>query len=1817
MLDGLRGCVVTSLRQEVGAVANMNALLMKQMLEHAEQQGATLTFDTSSVEDQALLEEVERMRVDGKLKRNNGQASRLVSIKDEHARLVEESQAMQAKNDVLEAMSEKRLNESPQFQQLKKLVSSKSQQVMEWEEFTGFVIDQVLALTREAPRADRLKVRSLGARDKPSVSRSSVRRVRYEKHLGCVFSCTGPVVEVWDPAMRADVAESLVDGSTRQRSGGGSSAAADSAKGFFAYAPYEAARGFEMGVSAALPCPEDDHDHDGGSKGYGGSRRSLHGANPNKSRDGAPVNVVALDVKYIKASNLLMVLRSDLTLAFFLADSNFVRVGLAKTAFQQYVLEHCAVTGLAFTSGCDGTIQSFAIDSCNSGDGDQQQHVLVTATPVGVLRRHTDVVQDLLTVNGSEAEGGQRLVSCGLDRRVCVWDIAKGTFAQSKHGNRAAIRSLAFDPGDNLLLGAGVEGEVLVWDMFARLGAPLFRMQGHRTPVLSVACAPGKGRASSLDDTGKMILWDTRRNASVDNNERYLCQVDCSSNRPSSLDIVSDDSTDYFRFLQGARIRILSPGHDGPVSGMVYIKEDKVIVTGGWDRSLRVYDEVPREGDPPLLRKVEGAHSSDINVVAVSQRLSLIASGSAGGTCKLWDFQLLYCEGTCSVGNEVLCLCFLEPYPLVAVGDAGGYVSIFPVRPWVEGGGGGRCDALLRFANDQQAEGTIEGPAAVTCLTCFTHTVRRSLAGGNDAGAACVEVHVDASAGVGGDAATAATGVGGGDRGGGMERMVVYTGDDNGTVRAWEVGMLDTLASPSGLGYHAVREEDLPRSRSNYDPRRRFYKQADAPTPPQDANTGAVEVPESSKALMENLDPGVSAATGILEDSDGVPRKRGSNLKAQHGLGGELDERGGPQPKTTSIAFAEGVTLAGEWTPHSEAVVSLEVLQDPPSLLTASRDRSVKLRALPTTSINRAATEKVGPMSQDPDPLPTPNDNDEDGDEADQDSVTHRDPPRPPPAKPEDQGPVSGTDGASQEPRAGGGSSGAVDVPGGCPPSSTGTVGSLACSLTSSRTTTSATPPPHGHDLATLTLGRIADACRRDTYSFPVDLKGRGEGRAVEARAVLQAIEEIEVRKERRKKEQAALNRARDGAAAAAAAAAAEAAAAATRATSMAAATIIPFDRLPGQQEPSLLDYSHELQGQVGPVLGTGSWLPPGNECHSGGMAFRTGEATLLAADVTPATTGEAPCAEEGPLTSINGEGTDVKGERGGGDRAREERGCDTHPAHVEVAPWRQLANGDPDDTRRTAEDNRTAEGITFAGHSGAEDDASEAPMSVADPRRSHPAAVGEDRGARRGAGAGAGEGGPVPGIDINESLLDAVTAKVKTRHTPRRRLPAYLSASPDGFGAASRWGALSKAHLEFHRLGTAGLLSSLSCPSLKQHLDGISNCKRGASCSIVRAARAPGMTRLRASCRGRQEALPPCGTPLTPADLDVLAQKHEQAQAEWKRRLEDFTAFAAGSGASTPGQGGSGGASRKPSLRKVRKGTRLQKVSRKQQHQCLGGAPRERSVGKTSRTGAKRGWSLLPKEEQGHAGEPRREGGGGGGRGETNDARRKEVLRAMTRFGPYSRRELFALWRAFDLAKAFESRVDARLLYKNPFLRDHARYRRLLMEVLSATARTGPVLLTREDALLKLLPLLERSDAKTFILAAKLAETDHLNSGTGNTDDYADDGEGQEIETDPETLRELRALFDLYDVDRSGLVDVKEIVVALKGNYSTDQISAGMGDAVTEAELAVLISSLSSGTAGGGTTTGSGTAASKREDTAGEPEVDFHDFVRLFRGVF
>lgn len=225
----------------------------------------------------------------------------------------------------------------------------------------------------------------------------------------------------------------------------------------------------------------------------------------------------------------------------------------------------------------------------------------------------------------------------------------------------------------------------------------------------------------------------------------------------------------------------------------------------------------------------------------------------------------------------------------------------------------------------------------------------------------------------------------------------------------------------------------------------------------------------------------------------------------------------------------------------------------------------------------------------------------------------------------------------------------------------------------------------------------------------------------------------------------------------------------------------VSFDRPPGQEQPSLLDYSQEQGG--GPVLGAGSCRSGGE--RNGGVALHTGETALRAASAMR----EAHSVGECYSTGISGERINVTGGCGTGGSLEEESGQETYPPHVQTAASGWPASADPENARTTVADNTDA---VFPHSSGAEDDMPEAPQGVAGPRKTR-------KGGDMRCGGGAIGGGG------RDSLLDGVAAKVQTRHSPRRKLPAYLSASPNGFGAASRWGALSKAHLEFHRLGTAG----------------------------------------------------------------------------------------------------------------------------------------------------------------------------------------------------------------------------------------------------------------------------------------------------------------------------------------------------------------------------------------------------------------------------
>jgi WD40 repeat protein len=118
------------------------------------------------------------------------------------------------------------------------------------------------------------------------------------------------------------------------------------------------------------------------------------------------------------------------------------------------------------------------------------------------------------------------------------------------------------------------------------------------------------------------------------------------------------------------------------ISYMLYLSDDKLLLTSSWDSTIRIYDEQEPE-ESSLLRIMSGAHrDSDIITMDYSSHLSLLASGSANGMIAIWDFESGKIESIC-LGHhaDITALKFIDEYPLLISGSADGTLCLWAVRP--------------------------------------------------------------------------------------------------------------------------------------------------------------------------------------------------------------------------------------------------------------------------------------------------------------------------------------------------------------------------------------------------------------------------------------------------------------------------------------------------------------------------------------------------------------------------------------------------------------------------------------------------------------------------------------------------------------------------------------------------------------------------------------------------------------------------------------------------------------------------------------------------------------------------------------------------------------------------------------------------------------------------------------------------------------------------------------------------------------------------------------------------------------------------------
>ena len=233
-------------------------------------------------------------------------------------------------------------------------------------------------------------------------------------------------------------------------------------------------------------------------------------------------------------------------------------------------------------------------------------------------------------------EGRSLAVGGGVPGRpsaVKVFAVESGQVVAAFDGPGEVVYCLAASPDGKLLAAGGADGKVRVWDLAAK---KLSRtIEDHSDWVLGAAFSPdGKTLATAGADK-TLLLWDTEtweRAASY----RYAEALHCVAFHPKGLLVAVGVGGPTERAVRARSkedvksARALYNGQGLPL-GLAWDPTGTRIFAALSDKTVKSIAS-PGGGVAAVL----GGHDDWVHAVALSPDGSLLASGSADGTVKLW-----------------------------------------------------------------------------------------------------------------------------------------------------------------------------------------------------------------------------------------------------------------------------------------------------------------------------------------------------------------------------------------------------------------------------------------------------------------------------------------------------------------------------------------------------------------------------------------------------------------------------------------------------------------------------------------------------------------------------------------------------------------------------------------------------------------------------------------------------------------------------------------------------------------------------------------------------------------------------------------------------------------------------------------------------------------------------------------------------------------------------------------------------------------------------------------------------------------------------
>ena len=206
------------------------------------------------------------------------------------------------------------------------------------------------------------------------------------------------------------------------------------------------------------------------------------------------------------------------------------------------------------------------------------------------------------------ARDGKHLVSAGADKVIRVWDLATGKSIRTIRGEvgpafQSQIYALALSPDGNWLAAAGFmpqrkksdrkgPGTIRMFDFAS--GKLVARLVGHTDSVFGL----------TFSDDGRALVSGSADNSGI----VWIAQID------------RNGKADWSRAKLDKRL----VGHKGRVNAVGFLQGGKLVVTGSYDKTVRIWDRATGKTRARLL-----GHSNRVYALSVGP-----SGGIASGRCQ-------------------------------------------------------------------------------------------------------------------------------------------------------------------------------------------------------------------------------------------------------------------------------------------------------------------------------------------------------------------------------------------------------------------------------------------------------------------------------------------------------------------------------------------------------------------------------------------------------------------------------------------------------------------------------------------------------------------------------------------------------------------------------------------------------------------------------------------------------------------------------------------------------------------------------------------------------------------------------------------------------------------------------------------------------------------------------------------------------------------------------------------------------------------------------------------------------------------------------